>query len=91
MPLLRTTLFGAAALTTIYLLGFLFILIGSPVDQFVDVLDLMRTAAVLAWVMWAVFHAADRVMKELKAQRMAEFADELGVRRQLREDRRAAN
>lgn len=90
MPLLRTVLFMAAALTTLYLLGFLFVLIGSPVRQFTDVLDLLRSVAMTTWVVWAVFFSAGKIMEMVRRRHMEEFADELGVRRQVRDDRRAA-
>lgn len=78
MPM-RTTLFAAVAITTLYLLGFLFVLTGDPVHQFTDVLDLLRSVAMTAWIVWAVFFAASLVLKKVREQHLAEFAAEIGV------------
>lgn len=89
MPLLRTTLFVAAALTTVYLMGFLFVLIGNPVNQFANVLDLMRSVAMTSWVVWAIFRTGDRILKGQRKQHMTEFAKEIGMNDPGRADLRA--
>jgi glycopeptide antibiotics resistance protein len=48
--LLKTTLTIAVLLTIIYACGFLFVLIGSPVHQFTDVLDLIRSCFIGGWI-----------------------------------------
>lgn len=79
MPLLRTVLVIAVTLTMLYLLGFLIKLVGSPIRQFTDVLDLMRSIAMTSWIMWAIFFAADKIIKKVRRQRLTEFAAEIGI------------
>lgn len=56
----KITLTIAILISFIYALGFLFVLIGDPVDQFTDILDLVRSCALSAWVAWVVVIVGDR-------------------------------
>lgn len=94
MPL-RKTLYISVSLTMLYLVGFLIKVIGSPVDQFADVLDLIRSVAMTAWGVWAVFFAADRILTKIREQHLVALAaeigiDEIGARRDRRNGRSAA-
>jgi cytochrome c biogenesis protein CcdA len=76
----RSVLFTAAVLTFLYSLGFLFVLTGQPVHQFTDILDLMRSAAMIAWPTWAVMWTGEKVVDEVQKLRLALFGQDIGLK-----------
>lgn len=77
--LAKWLLLGAGALTAFYLSGFVFVLIGNPIRQFTDVLDLLRTVAMTTWIVWAIILRADKIREQQRRARLNELARDIGV------------
>jgi hypothetical protein len=71
--LFKTTLTLAILLSGIYACGFLFVLIGKPIDQYIAVLDLIRSGAMCTWIAWVVVLVGERLnaANEAREQRRA--------------------
>lgn len=66
---LRTKLLTLAlGLTGLYVLGLFFVFVGSPVKQWVDGLDALRTILTIVWIGWIAVAARDDARKRRKAE-----------------------